>query len=237
MKKLAELRKRVIERDRHLQEKAEESDLVNANKEALLEMTGLSAEEIDRIEKDIDAEFTSRRKNLKIITIIGFALLVVIGMVFLYTLLKPLDNTDKATNGGQAIIIEIDSRTHHLGDNPGNEGTVFSRDFTVTDVSRFSSAVIEITFTKWGPNSAEPPRIFINSNPAGTVIENLPAPGTDECWQGPVSDGSYDYNCEYTYKKEILGLLKTGTNNFIIKNKKKGDDFLFRDIRITCIIK
>lgn len=60
---LEELRKRVIEKDRQLQERKEKSNLVNSNKEALAEMTDLSRAEVDRIEKQIRAELQAKVKK------------------------------------------------------------------------------------------------------------------------------------------------------------------------------
>lgn len=53
---LEELRKRVIEKDRELQERTERSNLIDSNKEALVEMTNLSRNDVDAIEKQIRAE-------------------------------------------------------------------------------------------------------------------------------------------------------------------------------------
>lgn len=233
LKKLEELKRRVIERDRDLKEKAEESALVRANKEALLELTDLSIDEVSQIEKDIEEDFSNRRKKTGKIVLIFLAAVSVIVFFCLIIINQDANHDSASSRSMQATIMDVEAGTHHLGDNPGNEGTSFSKNFTITDVTQFRSAILEITFTTWGPNSAKPPVIIINSRTAGSVIENLPAPGSDNCWEGPVSDGSYDYNCEFTYKKEILAFLKSGSNSFKIMSGKKADDFLFRDIRIS----
>lgn len=62
-KVLEELRKRVLEKDRQLQERSERSNLVDSNKEALAEMTDLSRKEVDKIEKQIRAELQEKVKK------------------------------------------------------------------------------------------------------------------------------------------------------------------------------
>ena len=60
VKMLGELRKRVIEKNRILKENNETKELLKANKEALLEMTELSKEDVNQIEIEL-LDNTSKR--------------------------------------------------------------------------------------------------------------------------------------------------------------------------------
>lgn len=110
LKKLEELKKRVIERDRFLKEKAEESEIIKANKEALIEMTELSVDEVNRIEKNIEEEFSSRQKKVKIIIVGGLALFLMSVLTGLYMNNKSGENYNNSPGSKQAIIIDIDIR-------------------------------------------------------------------------------------------------------------------------------
>ncbi len=60
---LDELTRRVLEKDKELQEKKESANVINSNKEALVEMTNLSKQEIDSIEKQVRAEIMANAKK------------------------------------------------------------------------------------------------------------------------------------------------------------------------------
>ena len=160
---------------------------------------------------------------------------IVIIMIIITAVIMTNDSPNSEAT--QNISINIESETHHLGDNPGNEGTMFTKNFNVSNLSSYNSAIFTITFTKWGPNTKKPPLLTINSNKIGSVIENLPEPGTDDCWDGPVSDNSYDYNCDFTYETDVYKLLKQGDNIFEIKSRKKADDYIFKNVQINMISK
>ncbi len=71
---LEELKQRVLERDKQLQEQGDRDDLRDATKEALSDLTSLSREEVDAIERRVQAEEQRkfrRRRNL----IITFAVI------------------------------------------------------------------------------------------------------------------------------------------------------------------
>ncbi len=231
---LEELRKRVIDKDIFLKEKQEKEKLLKANKEALLEMTDLSKEEVDLIEKEIEKEIivNAKKKQKRLILIISAVVLIFV----IFTLLRLIDNSSEKLEI-KNLLIHIDKETHHLGDNKGNEGTVFIKKFDVSNLTYYDLAIFTITFTKWGPNTKKPPLVLINSNKIGSVIENLPKPGTDDCWDGPAIDNSYDYNCDFTYETNVYKLLNNGINTFEIRSRKKTDDYIFKNIQIKLIKK
>ena len=82
-KLLNELIDRVIQKDRDIENRHEETTIKNANKEALIEMTDLSIDEINKIENDIRKEFSKKPKKLYLIFIVLVILLIVSG-IFIY---------------------------------------------------------------------------------------------------------------------------------------------------------
>ena len=87
-KLLEELRKKVLEKDREIKLRHDEEDMEEATKEALIEMTELSRNEINNIEKDILLEFNTKQKkrNFKLKALI---ILLIILSPFLYYYLVP----------------------------------------------------------------------------------------------------------------------------------------------------
>jgi len=87
-KLLEELRKRVLKKNRDIKLRHDEEDMEEATKEALIEMTELSKQEINAIEKEILLEYKAKQKKrnyyLKIL-IISFVIL----SPFLYYYLGP----------------------------------------------------------------------------------------------------------------------------------------------------
>jgi len=88
---LEELRKRVLEKDKELQERSETSSIINSNKDALAEMTNLSRTDVDAIEKQIRAELqlevkkSQKRRTWYIIAA------VVVGFIAFRIIMKKLN--------------------------------------------------------------------------------------------------------------------------------------------------
>lgn len=98
--------------------------------------------------------------------------------------------------GGQvsfAALVYIEMPTHHLGDVPGNEGTVFQKSFTLNSVSSNSS--MEFDFVDpWGPNLERPPQVFLNNQSVGSLGPYFPPLDTGDPDWVTNPDWSHDYN-------------------------------------------
>lgn len=225
---LEAFRRRVIEKDSLLKEKQKQAEILTANKQALKEITNLSPEELDQIEQEVRTKFIGKalkRRQALWFLALGVVILLIATAWFWYDHYRLSKAPDFQT------VLE-DTKIHHLGDNPGNEGSTYKAEFHLENRRAYRSAVLSIGFTEWGPNTNPPPSVSLNGHDLGSVFEGLSAPGTDDCWEGPASDGSYDYNCDFTYQKDVYQFLKSGTNTFEISCGKPSDDFKFKLLKI-----
>ncbi len=78
------LKDRVIEKDRHLEEK----EVHNSTKEALAEMTALSKNEVDKIYRDVVIEVREKQRKKRKITIIIGSVLVLLAVIIIPIALK-----------------------------------------------------------------------------------------------------------------------------------------------------
>lgn len=100
---LDELRKRVIAKDRQLEEREDSENLVKSNKEALTEMTDLPRSEVDRIEKEIRAEYQEKARKSKIYRNWTIFTLIIIAIIAFFQLTKEpsyhfIENFDNNAN-------------------------------------------------------------------------------------------------------------------------------------------
>lgn len=123
----------------------------------------------------------------------------------------------------------IESTSHHLGDNAGNEGVSFTKTFLLGDLDCYTTATLSISMN--GPNSAQPPIVTLNNYILPSVLRFLPS-FSFPCWVKN-EDKSYDYNCSYSYTCEVLSFLTFGTNTINIRNGRPDDDYYFSNIEIT----
>jgi len=105
---LEELRKRVLEKDRELQEKANTKDVLSANIEVLSEMTNLNQNEVSKIAQQVRAEMEAeervKRKRLTTILVISGVVLFIAAIVVFnkMNVTPPLvfeENFDNNNNG------------------------------------------------------------------------------------------------------------------------------------------
>ena len=82
-KLLQELIDRVIQKDRDIENRHEDTAIKNADKEALIEMTDLSVDEINKIEKDIRLEFRKKPKKIFLLIIV-LIILLILSSIFIY---------------------------------------------------------------------------------------------------------------------------------------------------------
>ncbi len=140
-----------------------------------------------------------------------------------------------AINGAaraNAEQIVIESAAHHLGDNTGNEGTVFQKDFVLTGVAQ--DAKLDFDFVAgYGPNYENPPVVFINGVSAGSVKPFFPPlDTTSSLWQSN-ADGSHDYNGAFHVSLPVAALLRVGANTFKIQNGVPADDYRFNNVAVN----
>ena len=97
---LKELIKQVIKKDQEIEARYEKEAIKNATKEALIEMTEMSLDEINKIESDIirknyiEAKIKNRKKNF-IITVLIFIFIIIVVGVFIYKYYASKQNFDK----------------------------------------------------------------------------------------------------------------------------------------------
>jgi len=108
---LEELRKRVIEKDRELQEKTESSNLIDSNKEALVELTNLSRKDVDAIEKQIRAEMQAKaaKTNKRRTWIIVIA--VVVGFIVFRIIMNKINQEPPIPP--MHFVEKFDNNNHH----------------------------------------------------------------------------------------------------------------------------
>ena len=155
-------------------------------------------------------------------------------LTVLLTLLIPLVISGCCTH--QTIVVHnsvqdfvIEPGRHHLGDDTGNEGVVFEKDF-VLPAAMCEKAILHIDFVEpAGPNYELAPKIFINGLYAGSIqpfFPPLPGGNIDPKWQTN-PDGSHDYNGDFTASLDVGRLLQPGNNSFKIQNGRSDDDCYF----------
>jgi hypothetical protein len=128
-------------------------------------------------------------------------------------------------------LVTIEEAVHHLGDGPGNEGTTFFKAFEVDET--FSQASLELDFPGGpGPSLDRPPQVGINGYPAPSIVPFFPPlDPADPAWQTN-PDGSHGYNAPFHVSLDVTGLLRPGTNTFLIWNGRYDDDFLFSNVQV-----
>ena len=155
-------------------------------------------------------------------------------MFFIIPLLSLSCNSDEAGPiKTEPLYITITGEQHHLGDNDGSEGAVFSGNFEVT--SLYEIAILSITFLfpnnagQSGPEIDSPPEIKINNIKVGLSTSNFP--DRPEC----IPDYR-EYECDVTIFIGIAEHIKIGKNTVTVISKGAAhdgdDDFVFTDLII-----
>ena len=133
---------------------------------------------------------------------------------------------DQRASAEQVII---EAQAHHLGNDPGNEGTVFEKAFVLDSVPPDAFLQLDIT----GPNLESPPQIFINGTSVGSIQPFFPPYNpNDPRWQlNP--DGSHDFTGLIQAWFPVTSLLNVGSNIFRIQNGRPDDDYFFSNVILT----
>jgi hypothetical protein len=128
--------------------------------------------------------------------------------------------------------IILSSQQHHVGDNPGAEGTSLYAEFEMPKT--FSYAELEITFVHpdedgtSGPDVDTPPEITINGYKVGTF--------TNDFLQYPECiTEDREFQCTIIFTFDITDVLFAGSNEFRITSKAfedSYDDFTISDVVI-----
>ncbi|HVK04435.1 MAG TPA: hypothetical protein VM490_13240 [Armatimonadaceae bacterium] len=120
--------------------------------------------------------------------------------------------------------IPIELPFHHLGDGAGNEGTSFTKSFSIT--SSLREAVLELNI--FHPNYESPPEIYINGQSVGSIQQFFPPlnPADTASWQTN-GDGSHDYIGTVRVVVDVTELVDVGENTFRIENGRPDDDYFF----------
>ena len=161
--------------------------------------------------------------------------LVVLYSVFLILILIISCTSDNPQDPirQEPLYITITNEPHHLGDNDGSEGEVYSASFDIT--ASYEIAILSLTFLfpndagQSGPEIDSPPEILINDQTVGLSASEFPE--NSEC----ISEYR-EYECDVTIFIGIANQLKMGNNSIRIKSKGVAhdgdDDFVFTNLII-----
>jgi len=127
----------------------------------------------------------------------------------------------------EQVIIE--AQAHHLGDDPGNEGTVFEKTFVLNSVPPDAFLQLDIT----GPNLESPPQILINGTAVGSIQPFFPPYNPNDPRWILNPDGSHDFTGLIQAWFPVTSLLHVGSNIFRIQNGRPDDDYFFSNVILT----
>ena len=137
----------------------------------------------------------------------------------------PPNASTSRTNPAACIANIIEAASHHLGNDPGNEGTVFEKSFAAPPCGLID-ARLELDIQ--GPNLESPPEISINGHFAGTIQPFFPPLNPySSLWQTN-PDGTHDYLG--TFHISLPVTLVDGQNTFRIRNGRFDDDYNFSNV-------
>lgn len=159
----------------------------------------------------------------------------VIACVFLCFLILSGCSDDSGTSSNPTLVrtITVTDEPHHLGDNPGSEGTEYNSSFDVG--TSFTSAKCSISFLYpnssdvSGPEIDSPPEIYINDQMIGMLATDFPdQPGCISAYR--------EYECDVTIRIGDGGTVISGTNTIRIvamgAAHQGDDDFVFTDLKV-----
>ena len=145
------------------------------------------------------------------------------------------DNTKEPIKT-EPLYITITDEPHHLGDNEGSEGVVYSANFEVN--STYEIAILSITFLypndagQSGPEIDSPPEIQVNNQKVGLTASDFPE--NSEC-----ISVNREYECDVIIFTGIADKLKIGNNTVRIISKGAAhdgdDDFVFTNLKIELL--
>ncbi len=143
---------------------------------------------------------------------------------------------DAANLLNDTILIQPAGDTIHLGDNTGNQGTSYTKPFSLTGVqlSNFVSAKLLFKFVlPYGPNDVAPAKLFMNGTQFPSIAPLLPALTFNPSHWAINGDGSHDYNDTLTLDINVpKSMLISGSNVFKVENANTADDYRFTMTRI-----
>ena len=158
-----------------------------------------------------------------------------LSFLFLILLLIISCNSDDTQNPirQEPLYVTIADEPHHLGDNDGSEGQVYSASFEIT--SSYVIAILSITFLfpndagQSGPEIDSPPEIQINDQKVGLTVSDFP--------ENPECISQYrEYDCNVTIFIGIADKIKIGINSIRIISKGAAhdgdDDFVFTNLKL-----
>jgi hypothetical protein len=128
----------------------------------------------------------------------------------------------------------IESPTHHLGNNPGNEGIVFEKSFFLDEAGRIATLEFDIV-EPWGPNLESPPEVYMNDLFAGSLGPFFPPLDLTQDEWVTNADGSHDYNKGFHVSLPVTSLLVEGENLFRIQNGRPDDDYYFEGVKLLIL--